>query len=300
MTTKISYTLAVLLGLAMIFLGARFFFSPEAATADFGIHFNSNGDYSFQYIKGIRDIFSGVLLCALVLRKERMALGIMLLTATMIPVSDLFVVLSKSYTGIAQAISHIIASIICFASGVTLLATKTQKKLYENAGYVKLISSADTNKESVMEMNILPGEKTPWHYHTLFSETFEILKGTLEVGKGKNIHQLKQGDMVTIQPKEKHYFHNVSHKECIIKVSLIPGNKNFENSLLIYKGLAKDGLASAAGTPKGFTYLALFVYLNNSRMTGIQKIAEPLFNYIAKSAIKKGRLKELETKYCRE
>ena len=40
--------------------------------------------------------------------------------------------------------------------------------------YIKLISSADTNTESVLEMNILPGEKTPWHYHTLFSETFHV------------------------------------------------------------------------------------------------------------------------------
>ena len=167
-------------------------------------------------------------------------------------------------------------------------------------GYIKLIRSADTNKESVMEMNILPGEKTPWHYHTLFSETFEILKGTLEVGKGKNIYQLKLGDNATILPNEKHYFHNVSNEECIIKVTLSPSNKNFEISLLIYKGLANDGLASVAGTPKKFTDLALFVYLNNSRMVGLQKIAEPLFNYIAKRAIKTGRLKELELKYCGE
>ena len=150
-----------------------------------------------------------------------------------------------------------------------------------------------------MEMNILPGEKTPWHYHTLFSETFEILKGTLEVGKGKNIHQLRQGDMATIQPNEKHYFHNVSDKECIIKVTVSPSNKHFENSLLIYKGLANDGLASIAGTPKKFADLALFVYLNNSRMVGFQKIAEPLFTYVAKANVRNGHLTELINKYCK-
>jgi quercetin dioxygenase-like cupin family protein len=167
-------------------------------------------------------------------------------------------------------------------------------------GYIKLISLTDTNKESVVEMSILPGEKTPWHYHTLFSEIFEILKGTLEVGKGKNIHQLKQGDTATIHPKEKHYFYNISEKECVIKVTISPNNKNFQNSLLIYRGLANDGLASVAGTPKKLTDLALFVYLNNSRMVGPQKIAEPLFNYLAKKAIKNGRLKELKLKYCGE
>lgn len=128
MTSKISYSIAFILGLAMIFLGARFFLSPVSATADFGIQFNSNGDYSFHHIKGIRDIFSGVLLCALVLLKERRAVGVMLLAATIIPVSDLLVVLSKSYTGIPEAMSHTIASIICFVFGIILLATKPQKK----------------------------------------------------------------------------------------------------------------------------------------------------------------------------
>jgi len=166
--------------------------------------------------------------------------------------------------------------------------------------YIKLISSAETNKESVLEMNILPTEKTPWHYHTLFSESFEILKGTLEVGKGKDILHLKQGDIATIQPNEKHYYHNVSKEECIVKATLNPGNKNFENSLFILKGLAKDGLASVAGTPKKFSDLALFVYLNNSRMVGFQKVAEPIFNYVAQAAIKKGRLNKLIQKYCKQ
>jgi quercetin dioxygenase-like cupin family protein len=166
-------------------------------------------------------------------------------------------------------------------------------------GYIKLISSAETNNESIIEFNIVPNEKTPWHYHTLFSETFEVLNGTLEVGLNNQIHQLKQGDIVTIKPNEKHYFHNVSIDECLIKVIVSPGNKNFENALLISKGLAKDGLASDAGTPKKLSDLALFVYLNNSKMVGFQKIAEPVFNYIAKAAIKNGRLKELIQKYCR-
>lgn len=97
-----------------------------------------------------------------------------------------------------------------------------------------------------------PNSRAPWHYHTLFSETFEILKGTLEVGKGKDILHLKQGDIATIQPNEKHYYHNISKMECIVKATLNPGNKNFETSLFILKGLAKDGLASAAGTPGNF------------------------------------------------
>jgi quercetin dioxygenase-like cupin family protein len=164
-------------------------------------------------------------------------------------------------------------------------------------GYIKLISSAEKSNNSVMELNILPGERTPWHYHTLFSETFAVLKGTLEVGKGKHVHQLKEGEVATIQPNEKHYYHNVSGEECIITVTLNPGNENFENSLFVLKGLAKDGLASRSGTPRKLTDLAVFVYLSNSRMIGFQKVAEPLFEFIARNAIKKGRLDKMIRKY---
>ena len=128
MTTKISYAIAFLIGLGIIFLGVRFFISPEVATAAFGIHFNANGDYSFDHIKGIRDIFSGLLVCALVLMNERRALGATLLAATIIPVNDMLIVLSKSYNGIPQAMPHIIAIIICSVIGIILLTTKQTKK----------------------------------------------------------------------------------------------------------------------------------------------------------------------------
>jgi quercetin dioxygenase-like cupin family protein len=49
-----------------------------------------------------------------------------------------------------------------------------------------------------------------------FSETFEVLDGTLEVGLNNQILQLRKGDKVTIMPIEKHYFHNVSNEDCLI------------------------------------------------------------------------------------
>ena len=129
MTTKISYAIALLVGLGMLFLGARFFFSPEVATAGYGIHFNADGDYSFHHIKGIRDIFSGVLLCAFVLLNERRTVGVTLLAGTMISFTDMLIVLSKSYNGVPQAMPHIVATIILSVFGIILLATKPQKKV---------------------------------------------------------------------------------------------------------------------------------------------------------------------------
>jgi len=129
MTTKISYAIAFLLGLGMIFLGARFFIAPDVATAGFGIHFNAHGDYSFDYIKGIRDIFSGLIICVFVLMNERRALAITLLAGTMIPLNDMLIVLGKSYNGILQASPHIIAIAICAVFGLLLLAVKPQSKV---------------------------------------------------------------------------------------------------------------------------------------------------------------------------
>jgi hypothetical protein len=128
MITKISYVVAFITGLGLIFLGTRFLLSPEVAEAGYGIHFNEQGDYSFHYIKGIRDILSGVLFCAFVLMNERRALGVTLLAGTIVPVTDMVIVLGESYNGILQAMPHIIAIIICSVFGIILLATKPLKK----------------------------------------------------------------------------------------------------------------------------------------------------------------------------
>ena len=128
MTTKISYAVAFVTGLGLLFLGIRFLVSPETAEAGYGIHFNEAGDYSFHYIKGIRDIFSGFLICIFCLVNGRRALGVTLLAGTIIPVTDMLIVLNKSYNSVLQTMPHIIAIIICSVIGIILLATKPQQK----------------------------------------------------------------------------------------------------------------------------------------------------------------------------
>ena len=129
MTTKISYVAAFITGLGLLFIGTRFLLSPEIAEAGYGIHFNDQGDYSFHYIKGIRDILSGLLICVFVLLNEKRALGVTLLAGTIVPVADMLVVLNKNYNGVLQAMPHIIAIIICSVFGIILLTTKTTKKV---------------------------------------------------------------------------------------------------------------------------------------------------------------------------
>jgi len=297
MTTKTATFISLLTGLGMIFIGTRFLLSPEIAEEGYGIRFNQHGDYSFHYIKGIRDLYSGIIICLFFLTKQPKALGITMLAGTMIPFTDMLIVTFRDYNGISAAIPHLSAMIVCAVSGGILLFIKPRTKKVKARGFIKLISTVDTANASIMELNILPGEKTPWHYHTLFSETFEIVKGTLEVGKGKSVLQLRKGETATITPNEKHYYHNISEEECIIKVMIKPGDENFRKALFILKGLSNDGLSSKAGIPCRFKDLAVFIYLSNSRMSGVQKIAEPVFGYVAKRALKKGYLDKLVNKY---
>ena len=129
MTKHISISIAFITGLGLIFLGSRFLIAPETAEAGYGIHFNEQSDYSFHYIKGIRDLFTGLIICILVLTKQTKALGITLFVGTIIPIVDMLIVLGKPYNGITQAIPHIAAIIVCFLFGIILLIDKASKKV---------------------------------------------------------------------------------------------------------------------------------------------------------------------------
>lgn len=300
MTTKIFTGIALLTGVGLIFIGLRFIIAPEVAESGFGIRFNNAADFSFHFIKGIRDIFSGFLISLFLIMRERRALAITLLAGIMIPIMDLIVVLKDPINGLVSATPHLMAIVICGATGFYFLFNRKDYTIESTAtqSEASILTSASNHQNSLIKFNILPGEKTPWHFHTLFSETFHVIDGSLTVGKNNTTTTLVAGDQITIEAGCKHFFKNNSKEICNLQVTISPGNLQFEQALLISKGLAKDGLVSAAGTPKRLEDLALFIYLNNSRMVGLQKIAEPLFNQLAKAAIRNGRLQTLITSYC--
>jgi len=298
MTTRICYLISLLTGIGLLFIGTRFLVSPIKAEFDYGIFTNTNGDFSFHYIKGLRDLFSGLLLILFVITKEKKALAITLLAATIVPLGDMIIVLGKQGNDWQHAIAHLIAVIICITTGPVLLMQKRKNIVSTPQVSLKMLQSAVTGGATISECDLFPGAKTPWHYHTSFSEKFELLEGKLEVGRNGKIYQLSEGDEITIQQNETHFFNNKFSEKCRVRTILNPGNIQFEQASLILIGLTKDGLTSTTGVPKKLSDLALFLYLNNSKMTGFLKIFEPVFNAIAKRAIKTGRLKTLISRYC--
>ncbi len=111
-----AFWILLLTGLGLLFIGGRFLISPSVAELGYGIHVTT-GDYSFHYIKGIRDIFSGLLIIVLLLAKEYRALGFTLLCATVVPASDFLIVMSHIDYEVSKLYPHITAVIICIVFG---------------------------------------------------------------------------------------------------------------------------------------------------------------------------------------
>ncbi|MGJ1203539.1 cupin domain-containing protein [Sphingobacterium lactis] len=166
----------------------------------------------------------------------------------------------------------------------------------ENMG-VQILQSAAMGGDSILEFVIKPGEKTPKHYHRLFTESFEILAGSLSIGLGNAVRTFHIGEKLDIAAHCVHYFHNVSEEDCLVRVTVQPGNLNFERALNLSKRLAAAGLASPAGTPKRFKDLALFVFLNDSHSVGLLGMVQPVLTFVAKWQVKNGYLKSLLNTY---
>lgn len=123
---------------------------------------------------------------------------------------------------------------------------------------IRLMESKSNQDITKIEFVVKPQERTPKHYHKEFSESFLILSGKLEVGCNGKVYNLNVGDSITINALDVHYFHNITKENCVLIVTVSPGNKNFERALLFSKNLSFHGLCTVAGTPKKFKDLAIF------------------------------------------
>lgn len=104
-----------LAGLGMIFIGIRFLAAPETGERGYGLNFSENADYSFHYIKGIRDLFCGTLILALVLWKRKAELALTLGLGAMIPFVDFLVVLNAGNSNPAAVWIHGVTTIVLAA-----------------------------------------------------------------------------------------------------------------------------------------------------------------------------------------
>jgi hypothetical protein len=100
--------------------------------------------------------------------------------------------------------------------------------------------------------HITPGTSVPPHYHSLFSETFDLISGSVSVystdkpdleALNASEQQLEIGRKVTVEPGRYHMYRvgSSGEEETVLRVIVAPGDSNFERMLMILNGLARDG-----------------------------------------------------------
>ena len=87
---------------AIIAIGINFILNPVGASTAFGIPIHDPTAFPFMWIKGIRDIFSGLVILAFLLRGDRRTTATLYAIAIFIPFSDGLVILA--HLGFAPSI----------------------------------------------------------------------------------------------------------------------------------------------------------------------------------------------------
>lgn len=78
---------------AIIVIGINFILNPAGASTGYGIPINNAGAFPFMWIKGIRDIFSGLVILPFLLRGDRRTTATLFAIAIFVPFCDGLVIL---------------------------------------------------------------------------------------------------------------------------------------------------------------------------------------------------------------
>jgi hypothetical protein len=123
--TTIAYTLAGLIGAAIVFIGARFIVAPSVAAAGYGISpdLNQRSAGAYLTVKGVRDIASGVLVFTVMAAGATHLLGWIILAANIIPLADTAIVLGNGGSkSIALGVHGVTAVLMLLTSALLLTA----------------------------------------------------------------------------------------------------------------------------------------------------------------------------------
>ncbi len=92
----------LLIPVGIIAIGINFILNPVGASTAYGIPIKDPAAFPFMWIKGIRDIFAGLVVLTFLFRGDRRTTAILYALAVFIPVGDGFVILS--HLGFAPSI----------------------------------------------------------------------------------------------------------------------------------------------------------------------------------------------------
>ena len=87
---------ALLIPIGIIGIGINFILNPAGASAGYGIPITDPNSFPYMWIKGIRDIFSGLVILSFLFRGDRKVTAILFAIAILIPFCDGLVIIANS------------------------------------------------------------------------------------------------------------------------------------------------------------------------------------------------------------
>lgn len=124
-TRSVSFWITLILASGIIFIGLRFIMLPHVGAVGYGVSFNNVSDAAYGQIKGIRDIFTGISLLPLLIMRMRKAVAWVFTAAVIVPVADLFIVLSNNGAAdMEHLLIHGITALAMIVNSILLFQTK--------------------------------------------------------------------------------------------------------------------------------------------------------------------------------
>ncbi len=122
MLTPITYGLAIVLDLFIIFIGARFLVAPQPAAAGYGVPAKQHGDPAYLTIKGLRDATFGILGLVLLAWAGARAEAWFMLVVALAPLGDTLIVLRHGGTRATAFGIHFATAVVVLATAALLFA----------------------------------------------------------------------------------------------------------------------------------------------------------------------------------
>jgi len=131
-----------------------------------------------------------------------------------------------------------------------------------------LKTASETSGEYLrFQVELEPGGGILMHYHTTFTERFEVVDGELGINLNDEHLHLQAGQSVTVPTYAAHRFYNRSSQRVTFLTEVRPA-RQFEKNLRISYGLARDGKTDARGIPSNLLDLAVIFHFAETYIPG--------------------------------
>jgi hypothetical protein len=118
---SVSFWSVLIVAVGIIFIGVRFIIHPDVGAVGYGIPFENSNDAAYGKIKGIRDIFSGIVLLPLLWMRMRKAVAWVFTAAILVPACDFLIILSHNGgSDLSHLLIHGITAVVMVTISVLL------------------------------------------------------------------------------------------------------------------------------------------------------------------------------------